>query len=926
MSSISYGQLSPTGTSLPHDFRRPSAALSSYDHLSRRRSPSPGPFTRRLTYDSYKPRNGPYYDDHPNCYRPNVYRPQRYFSRSPSPLVMTAQDHRNVSGPRSRWQHKRPSPSPPPWDKNRRDTLAERMLEPQEVWKQSHLPIRPDSIPDRYGDRRQQSSRDHSPQRPAVRSDFVPHYDSYRPSVIHAVRDYGSFSRTADTYRPQYQDDPWSSSHTGDSVSHQRKPSYHDRADERPGSSISSTPPRQHASLPESQPRSSPSRPLAEMESLSSSHFRGSSMFREGPDTKSESRSSSRSPKLSRSGISELDEEFALPRLSIQPVQEKASLCATNGVPLSSDDSGVPIENSKGLGKHVSADKQSSSHEIPYMNGNLAARQITLETHALPFLIPESASSSNTTPLGESPLEVVVPHVEADSTTNGSLRPSLESSKVDRSVTVERSTSTERATLNISTTPLEDIECQKLPPPSLTAIPSPITQIPETDFDVISGAIEPGPNFDRMNIITTPDPAAGSLRIMVSDHSTTPASPANRSALCQPANLKSTREGVRLVLVTRLRYDRQSRVERAFPVLRANQAVSNLNLPPPTGDHNRRSEELIAADSSSRLATHEAIRSSLVDRFAERQSEIVEKSRRLKAEYLALHERWLDHCVRLDELQKTGIPEESAAHSSGRTTRRSTAVMGDAVRSDLEMEQIIASLGVEELTDPSYLAIKNVARIPDMISVTEGSVPYLFDDTNNIVDDPSEFYGASSGQDYWTEEERDIFLNEFAAHPKQFGLVSQRLPNKTAAQCVTYYYLHKKQGVDFKKAVMQYGTSRRRKNGRPSKQRGNALLADIRRHDDEVSRNSPTSLNESASSTGNKRKRAVDRSNGESRRSSTSRRITIQPEVTSSGTTPDPDVEQPRRRRRTAISTRAVTVVTANEVVNDDVIECPVIA
>lgn len=361
-------------------------------------------------------------------------------------------------------------------------------------------------------------------------------------------------------------------------------------------------------------------------------------------------------------------------------------------------------------------------------------------------------------------------------------------------------------------------------------------------------------------------------------------------------------------------------------MLRANQIVSNLNLPSPPGNQNRRSEELITTNSSVRLATHEALRSSLVDRFVERQSEIVEKARKLKAEYLALHERWLEHCARLDEMQKTGMSEESAAPSSGRTTRRSTAVMGDAVRSDLEMEQIIASLGVEELTDPSYLAIKNVARIPDMISVTEGSIPYLFDDTNNIVEDPSEFYGASSGQDYWTEDERDIFLNEFAAHPKQFGLIAQRLPNKTAAQCVTYYYLHKKQGVDFKKAVMQYGTTRRRKNGRASKQRGNALLADIRRHDDEVSRISPASLNEAAPSTGNKRKRAVDRSNGESRRSSTSRRAAIQLEVTSSGTTPDPDVEQPRRRRRTAISTRAVTVVTADDVVNDDAVECAVTA
>lgn len=513
--------------------------------------------------------------------------------------------------------------------------------------------------------------------------------------------------------------------------------------------------------------------------------------------------------------------------------------------------------------------------------------------------------------------------------TIGSLCPSPEgsSSKVDCCVAAESSTSTERAALDISTT-LETNEYREPPPTSSTVTPSPVVQVPEKESDVISSAIEPGSSIDHTNVIATPEPVASSLRIVVSDHSTIPASPAHRSVVCQPTDLKSTREGVRFVLVKRLRYDRQSRAERVFPVLRANQVVSNLNLPPPPSNQNHRSEELIVANSSGRLATHEAIRSSLVDRFVERQSEIVEKSRRLKAEYLALHERWLEHCARLDEAQKTGvgIPEESAVPSSGRTTRRSTAVMGDAVRSDLEMEQIIASLGVEELTDPSYLAIKNVAKIPDMISVTEGSVPYLFDDTNNIVDDPSEFYGASSGQDYWTEEERDIFLNEFAAHPKQFGLIAQRLPNKTADQCVTYYYLHKKQGVDFKKAVMQYGTSRRRKNGRASKQRGKALLEDIRRHDDEVSRVSPASLNEAAPSTGNKRKRAVDRSNGESRRSSTSRRTTIQPDVTSSGTTPDPDVEQPRRKRRTAIITRAVTVVAADEVVNDDVVERPVLA
>lgn len=278
---------------------------------------------------------------------------------------------------------------------------------------------RSDSL-DRFGDRRQ---REPSPQRPVMRSDFVTHYDSYRPSptfhatpTFHAVRDFGSFSRTADTYRPQYPDDTWPSSYSGDGIGHQRKSSLHDRTDERPGSSISSTPPRPPASPPQSQPRS-PSSPLAETEvgrtnsrrfsiadnghqspSPSLSHSRGSSIFPEGPATKSESRSWSRSPKRSRSGISELDDEFTLPQLSTQSVQEKALPCVTNEVPLLGGDGGVLLQNSRGLGMvvHGSAEKQLSGHETACMNGNFAARQKALEP---PFLVPELVPSRDTMPL-----------------------------------------------------------------------------------------------------------------------------------------------------------------------------------------------------------------------------------------------------------------------------------------------------------------------------------------------------------------------------------------------------------------------------------------------------------------------------------------------------------------------------------------------
>ncbi|KIJ61642.1 hypothetical protein HYDPIDRAFT_159357 [Hydnomerulius pinastri MD-312] len=987
MTSMGYGQPSPTGISLPHDFGRPLASFSPYDHPPRRRSPSPGPSARRQPYDSYKPRGGaPYRDDNLNSYRPNVYRPERFYSRSPSPPRYDRsrpQEARQWDN-NTRWQSasyydRRSTPSPPQWNKGR-DTMAERMFEPSETWKQSHVdrPTRyelsENSPPDQYRDRRPPLSRDFSPQRPPARTDYPLHHpveNNYRPyPAPQAVRDLGGFSRTADTYRPQYQDDPWRPSYTADStgpaVAHQqRRSSYCDHGDERPGSSIASTPPpRPYVPpnlLPKTQYRSPspPPRPHTEVEayrsiirrsSIPDDNYRsyspsvsrscGSSISEEPPRKKFKSRSSSRSSRDSRpdkSGISAPNEGAPLPQTSIQSdttaVETKASPHVPDNAP-SAYDHKAPSEASSSLGSVIDTlmDNQTSSHETLHVNGALAARNEPLERNLAPPASPELVPSNNVTPPSVPAQEPPAPRMEADPMAvdllNG-VSQDLSGNDIMEVPGLEATAGFTSVSTSIS--PVGPDEGEVLPPSS-TVTPSPVSRSLEKEVEAV-----PSPPCVEVDVdqttegIATPKPVPNSLQIVVSDHSTIPASPppADKTFVFQsePTNLKSTREGLRLVVLARLRCDRQSRVERAFPVLRANQVVSDLHCaPPPSDSQGRLYQELNGtAQSSDRLATHNAIRSSLVDRFTERQSEIVQKTRRLKEEYLTLHERWLEHCVRLDKGQQSGIQEESAIPSGGRATRRSAAVMGDAVRSDLEMEQIIASLGVEELTDPNYLAIKNVAKIPDMISVTEGSVPHLFDDTNNLIDDPAEFYGASSGHDYWTEEERNIFLNEFAARPKQFGLIAERLPNKTAAQCVTYYYMHKRRGVDFRKAVAQYGTSRRRKNGKTNKQRGNALLTDIRRHDDEVSRVTAGALNEGTPATGGKRKRAaILRTNGESRKASSSRRSTVQPEATptSNGTTPDPEGDQQRRRRRTAVSTRAVTVVAAEEVV-DNTAEIP---
>ncbi|VDC00113.1 unnamed protein product [Peniophora sp. CBMAI 1063] len=242
---------------------------------------------------------------------------------------------------------------------------------------------------------------------------------------------------------------------------------------------------------------------------------------------------------------------------------------------------------------------------------------------------------------------------------------------------------------------------------------------------------------------------------------------------------------------------------------------------------------------ATRKVVFEQIHSTLSALATHRQKLVAEKAERLRKEYLDRHNAWLARCADLDRasqlLTVPALLEEAAAASNQRTTRRTAAVVGDTVRSDLEMEQIIATLGNEDMFDPAILATRNVAKIPDMIAVTHGQVTYTFDDTNNAVDDPASFYDPGPSMAAWTPAEEKIILEQYAANPKQFGKIAEALPNKTVRECVLYYYLHKKRLVDFRKAVTLFG----RKGGRGgrargAKKKGNALLTDIRAHDAEV--------------------------------------------------------------------------------------------
>ena len=327
----------------------------------------------------------------------------------------------------------------------------------------------------------------------------------------------------------------------------------------------------------------------------------------------------------------------------------------------------------------------------------------------------------------------------------------------------------------------------------------------------------------------TPPPRHLEVRMVV-DEAAIPE--AEREADSSPPEKTTLRDALIHVVASRVVDDRRRRDERVAPIL-----LSNLSIAEPSGNGHTTTPmqefmEPSRVEMRQRRRKEMLLLGSLF--VQERRLDVGNKVAKLKAEYLELQAKWLEHCAKLDEEAKANSPEDTIT-TSGRTTRRSAATLGDAVRSDLEMEQIIASLGNEDLTDANHLAVRNAATVPEMISVTRGYVDFVYDDTNNLVMDAPEFYRQRTGIDDWTEEEKQIFLKAYAAYPKQFGIIAESLPNKTAAQCVLFYYLHKKKHIDFRKVIQHYAPKTRKGGRRTDKQRGNALLADITRHDAEVS-------------------------------------------------------------------------------------------
>eukprot|EP00730_Choanoeca_flexa_P017809 TRINITY_DN8612_c0_g1_i4.p1 TRINITY_DN8612_c0_g1~~TRINITY_DN8612_c0_g1_i4.p1 ORF type:complete len:802 (+),score=288.92 TRINITY_DN8612_c0_g1_i4:45-2450(+) len=104
-----------------------------------------------------------------------------------------------------------------------------------------------------------------------------------------------------------------------------------------------------------------------------------------------------------------------------------------------------------------------------------------------------------------------------------------------------------------------------------------------------------------------------------------------------------------------------------------------------------------------------------------------------------------------------------------------------------------SALFVDVDADPNLLKFKGqIVKCPPQMLGYERQRQAHVRDHNGIVEDSLDVHQQLANVNVWTQDEATIFFQRFMLHPKRFHKISAALPNKTTAECVKYYYLHKK--------------------------------------------------------------------------------------------------------------------------------------
>ena len=255
---------------------------------------------------------------------------------------------------------------------------------------------------------------------------------------------------------------------------------------------------------------------------------------------------------------------------------------------------------------------------------------------------------------------------------------------------------------------------------------------------------------------------------------------------------------------------------------KAQKAHSRLECLGTTRDlpiYNQPSDNSIYHQNAAKFAN--SFKSKLISCFRVRLQNRLKLEETVSAEYNRRMEKWLKS-IELEDSQPSKrlrdaktreffekqFPELKKARESG---ERFSRVGQRVARSDAELDELLDGITEREDQDKK---VKSYAVIPPMLEEMRSRKP-KFINTNGYVEDIVAEYKEYQILNTWTDEEKEIFKENYLQHPKDFGLIARMTTRKNVANCVQYYYLSKK-SENYKQLLKRQQKRRTRSFVRPA--------------------------------------------------------------------------------------------------------------
>ncbi|XP_057424116.1 uncharacterized protein LOC130717772 isoform X2 [Lotus japonicus] len=190
----------------------------------------------------------------------------------------------------------------------------------------------------------------------------------------------------------------------------------------------------------------------------------------------------------------------------------------------------------------------------------------------------------------------------------------------------------------------------------------------------------------------------------------------------------------------------------------------------------------------------------IVEKIAEKKQFARFKERVIALKFKALHHVWKED-MRLLSMKKCRQKSHKKNELSVRTTYNGNQKNRSSIRSrftspgnhlSMVPTSEIINFTSTLLSESQVKAQRNALKMPALILDEKEKLISKFISSNGLVEDPLAVEKEKAMINPWTSEEREIFLEKFAALGKDFRKIASFLDHKTTADCVEFYYKNHK--------------------------------------------------------------------------------------------------------------------------------------